>query len=70
MGVLHLTWLRVLCMMDLVTMRRARMNDVFLYALVRRFGDLVRTHRLGCGRVGRAGNAGCERRRGQHGGRK
>ncbi len=57
-------------MMDLVTMRRASMNDVFLYALVRRFGDLVRIHRLRWRRIWRAGNAGCERRRGQHGGRK
>jgi hypothetical protein len=32
-------------------MRRTRMNAVFLHALVRRFGDLVRCRRLRCGRT-------------------
>ena len=45
------------------------MNAVFLYALVRRCGDFVGIHRLRCWRIGRAGNAGCECGRGQHGGR-
>ena len=65
----HLIWHRMLSLMDLVTTRRARMNTMFVHALVRRFGDLVRCHRLRCGRIVRVSDRGCECRRGQHGGR-
>ena len=67
MGVLYLMFC-MLSMMNLVTVRRARMDTMFLYALVRRFGDLVGGHRLRRGRR-RVGDAGCECRRGQHSGR-
>ena len=55
--------------MDLVTIRCARMNTVLLHALVRRFCDLVRCHRLRCGHIVRVSDRGRERGRGQHGGR-
>ena len=68
--VFHLLRFRMLGMMNLVTMRRARMNTMFLHALVGRFSDLIGGHRLRGRRIGRAGDAGCECRRGQQGGRK
>ena len=51
----------MLSMMNLVTVRRARMDTMFLYALVRRFGDLVGGHRLRRGRR-RVGDAGLKPR--------
>jgi hypothetical protein len=66
-GVLHLIWFRMqLSVMNLVTIRRARMILVFLHALLRHFGDFVGSR---CGRIGRVGDTGCECRRGHDGGR-
>jgi hypothetical protein len=66
-GVRHLIWFRMqLSVMNLVTIRHARMIPVFLHALFRHFGDFVGG---GCGRIGRVGDTGCEYRRGHHGGR-
>ena len=52
----HLIWSRVFSVVDLVTMPRARLDVVFLQALVRRFGDLVGCYRLLFDRPARLGN--------------
>ena len=63
--VLHLIWFRMPSVMNLVTIRHAGMIPVFLHALLRHFGDFVGSR---CGRIGRVGDTGCERRRGHQGG--
>jgi len=61
MCVFRLIWLRMLSMVGFVRMQRGRMNALFLRALG--------AYRLGCGRIRRADNGGCECRRCQHDGR-
>src|SRR5262245_13669015 len=68
--VFHLFRLHMMLnMTDFMTMRCTRMNTMFLHVLVWRFGDLIGSHRLRCRRIRRAGDAGCECWRSQHGGR-
>ena len=61
MCVFSLICLRMLSMVGFVRMQRGRMNALFLRARG--------AYRLGCGRIRRADNGGCECRRCQHDGR-